>query len=239
MNLITYENVTRSYKINGDIETYALRGISLTIEEGEFVCVAGPSGSGKTTTLNIAGMLDLPTDGKVCIAGIDPGVMKEKEKARFRLANLGFVFQAYNLIPVLSGYENAEMLLVLQKTPAAERKKRILPLLDLLGVADIADKRPAQMSGGQQQRFAVARAIASHPKVVLADEPTANLDSTTSEALIHLMKEMNREEGITFLFSSHDELVHRHADRLVSLKDGRVQQDKRQNVACDASAGDT
>lgn len=226
---VVASNVHRVFRI-GDVETHALRGIDLTIGDGEFVCLSGWSGSGKTTLLNLLGSLDDPTDGTITIDGVDPVQMSDAARAQFRLHNVGFVFQAYNLVPVLSGYENAEMLLVLQGVPAAERRKRVEPLLEVLGVSAIANKRPLQMSGGQQQRFAVARAIASHPKIILADEPTANLDSTTSTDLMDHLAMLNREKGLTFVFSSHDSLIQERAGRLIELRDGRVLADEVRNT---------
>ncbi len=227
MSLIEVQNVERTY-LTGEIETKALCGVNLEISAGEFICLSGWSGSGKTTLLNLIGTLDSPTQGTILVAGQDPAELSDIERTRFRLHKIGFVFQAYNLIPVLSGYENAEMLLLLQGVSAKARKEQVMPLLEILGIADIAHKKPAQMSGGQQQRFAVARAIASEPSIVLADEPTANLDSTTSIELISYMKQLNQNKGITFLFSSHDSIIHERAERVIELRDGKVFRDSGQ-----------
>jgi putative ABC transport system ATP-binding protein len=218
--------VVKDYETR-EVRTRALDGVSLEIESGEFSALAGPSGSGKTTLLNLLGTLDEPTEGRVRIAGIDTGELSESERAELRLRKLGFVFQSYNLIPVLSAAENVEFVLLLQGMSPRDRRQRSEQLLGELGLRELADKRPPEMSGGQQQRVAVARAIVSNPEIVLADEPTANLDSKTAEALLDLMLQMNQERGVTFLFSTHDPRVMARARRIVHLSDGRIVQDER------------
>jgi putative ABC transport system ATP-binding protein len=207
--------------------TRALDGVTLRFDHGEFAALAGPSGSGKTTLLNLLGTLDVPTAGSVLVHGVDVASLSEGGRAELRLRKLGFVFQAYNLIPVLTALENVEFVLLLQKVPAAQRHARALELLAAVGLGELADKRPTEMSGGQQQRVAVVRAIASNPEVVLADEPTANLDSHTAESLLDLMERLNAERGVTFLFSTHDPRVMRRARRVVQLVDGRIERDER------------
>jgi putative ABC transport system ATP-binding protein len=207
--------------------TRALDRVTLRFDHGEFAALAGPSGSGKTTLLNLLGTLDVPTAGTVLVHGIDVASLSEGGRAELRLRKLGFVFQAYNLIPVLTALENVEFVLLLQKVPAAARRARALELLAAVGLGELADKRPTEMSGGQQQRVAVVRAIASNPEVVLADEPTANLDSHTAESLLDLMERLNAERGVTFLFSTHDPRVMRRARRVVQLVDGRIERDER------------
>ncbi len=219
-------NATKVYRA-GAIETRALDGVSLSIEGGEFSALCGPSGSGKTTLLNLLGTLDRPTSGRILVAGEDTTEMGEAARAELRLRKLGFIFQSYNLVPVLSAVENVEFVLLLQGMPRAERRARAMRYLQDLGLGELAQKRPGQMSGGQQQRVAVARAIASEPEIVLADEPTANLDSKTAEDLLQLMLQLNQERGITFLFSTHDPQVMAHARRIVRLVDGRIASDER------------
>jgi putative ABC transport system ATP-binding protein len=209
------------------VKTLALADVDLTIAEGEFTALAGPSGSGKTTLLNLFGALDQPTSGTVLLDGEDLGALSASRLAELRLRKLGFVFQAYNLIPVLSARENVEFVMELQGVPARQRGAKALALLVDVGLGDLADKRPLEMSGGQQQRVAVARAIASEPRVVLADEPTANLDSETAGHLLDLMQQLNCERRITFLFSTHDPLVIGKARRTIRLRDGRMINDER------------
>ena len=218
--------VTKIYRA-GEIETLALSEVDLSIERGEFSALSGPSGSGKTTLLNLLGTLDRPTSGHIFVSGEDTTEMREAQRAHLRLRKLGFVFQAYNLVPVLSALENVEFVLLLQGAASAERQRRALACLADLGLAELAEKRPNEMSGGQQQRVAVARAIASDPEIVLADEPTANLDSKTAEDLLDLMQRLNRERGVTFLFSTHDPRVMARARRVVRLVDGQIASEER------------
>jgi putative ABC transport system ATP-binding protein len=219
-------NVIKDYETSS-IVTRALDGVSIEVERGEFSALAGPSGSGKTTLLNMLGTIDEPTSGLVRVDGEDVTAMGEGERAELRLNHLGFIFQSYNLIPVLSATENVEFVLMLQGVPARERRAKAEHTLTDLGLGELLRKRPTQMSGGQQQRVAVARAIASEPSIVLADEPTANLDSHTAENLLDLMLRMNEERGVTFLFSTHDKRVMDRARRIVHLVDGRIESDER------------
>ena len=214
-------DVTKDYQTR-EVTTRALDGLSLRIEAGEFSALAGPSGCGKTTLLNLLGTLDTPTSGRVLVDGQPTNEMSEPERARLRLSKMGFIFQAYNLVPALSAAENVEFVLLLQGLRPRERRERAVAVLEELGLADLVDKRPTEMSGGQQQRVAVARAIASQPEIVLADEPTANLDSKTAESLLDLMLEMNEKRGATFLFSTHDPRVMARARRIIRLSDGRI-----------------
>ena len=218
------ENLVKDYQTRS-VRTRALDGVTLRVEEGECSALAGPSGSGKTTLLNLLGTLDAPTEGRVLVDGDDVSALSEAERSKLRLEKLGFVFQAFNLIPVLTAAENVEFALVLQGAPARERRARAMDLLNEVGLSDLCDKRPTEMSGGQQQRVAVARAIATNPRIVLADEPTANLDSRTAESLLDLMLSMNRDRGVTFLFSTHDPRVMRRARRIIELCDGRIARD--------------
>lgn len=222
--IVEMESVTKVFK-KGDIETHALRGLNLTVNAGEFVALWGPSGSGKTTALNLIGALDTPTRGTVRIEGVDLATLKRRELSALRRDRIGFVFQAYNLIPVLTAYENAESVMALQGVPVNERKQRVMDLLASVGLEGMEHRRPHELSGGQQQRVAVARAIASNPAVVLADEPTANLDSVTSARLLDMMAGLNAERGVTFIFSTHDPRVMGYARRLVGLVDGQVDTD--------------
>lgn len=225
MELLKVENLSKKYQDNG-VAVQALKGINLSINSGEYVVIAGPSGSGKTTLLNLLGTLDKPSDGQVYLDGQNLSEMKRADLSKLRLNKMGFIFQAYNLIPVLSAMENIEFAMMLRGVSDKERKEKAMKSLTDLGIADLAHKLPNQMSGGQQQRVAVARAIVNDPLIVLADEPTANLDSKTSDNLLMLMEEMNEKLGITFIFSSHDEQVIERAKRLVYLKDGRIEYDK-------------
>ena len=227
--IVELEGVTKVYR-QGAVEVHALRGLDLRIDQGEFTAICGPSGSGKTTALNLIGALDEPTSGTIRLEGQDLGTLSRRDLARMRRDRIGFVFQAYNLIPVLSAYENAEAVLVLQGAPAAERRERVMGLLREVGLEGMEDRRPNQMSGGQQQRVAIARAIAASPAVVLADEPTANVDSETAEKLLGIMSSLNEEHGVTFVFSTHDPRVMRHARRIVTLVDGRVESDERKEA---------
>jgi len=205
----------------------AVRGVSLDVAAGDFVALAGPSGSGKTTLLNLLGGLTRPTHGSVRLRGVELTGLSGSQLARVRLAHVGFVFQAYNLLPVLSALENAEFTLLLRGVPEAERRARVTELFARIGMGGLEDRRPAKLSGGQQQRVAVARAVVGRPAIVLADEPTANLDSATSEALLDVMEQLNREERTTFVFSTHDPRVMRRARRLVTLVDGAIAGDER------------
>ena len=207
------------------IPVVALGGVDLEIEQGEFTAIVGPSGSGKTTLLNILGGLDHPTEGSVVISGTEITKLSDYKLIEFRKQHIGFVFQAYNLIPVLTAKENIEFIMLLQNRPAAERNARADELLQAVGIMEKKDKRPSELSGGQQQRVAVARALASRPDFILADEPTANLDSKSTENLLDIMAHLNREEGITFVFSTHDQRVIDRARRVVTLVDGKIDSD--------------
>ena len=226
--ILELRNVTRTYR-QGTVEVHALRGLNLSLSAGEFTAIVGPSGSGKTTALNLAGALDLPSSGQGLVEGQDISTLSARALSHLRRDRIGFVFQAYNLIPVLTAYENAESVLALQGVPPAERKSRVMALLSELGLEGMAHRRPDQLSGGQQQRVAVARAIAASPAIVLADEPTANLDSETAELLLDHMERLNTQKGITFLFSTHDARVMSHARRIVTLVDGAVARDERKD----------
>ena len=204
------------------IPVYALNGVHLHIERGEFTAIKGPSGSGKTTLLNMIGGLDTPTDGYVEINGTNITQLNENKLIDFRLHNIGFVFQAYNLIPVLTAKENIEFIMLLQKRPLAEREQRVVELLKQVGLTDKANKRPSELSGGQQQRVAVPRALASKPQFILADEPTANLDSVSAGNLLDIMAKLNKDENMTFVFSTHDQRVIDRARRVITLEDGKI-----------------
>lgn len=219
MSLIELKNVSKIYRL-GNQEIRALTNVTLTFEAGEFAVFAGPSGSGKTTALNLIGCLDHPTSGQVIVNQLDLGTASKRALADFRLQNIGFIFQSYNLIPVLTAAENAEFTLMLQKVPKPVRHKKVLKLFAELGIDGLENRRPADLSGGQQQRVAIARAMAADPHVILADEPTANLDSHTAEELLELMRRLNREQGTTFIFSSHDDRVIAQAQRVIHLQDG-------------------
>lgn len=225
MSLIELKSVSKIYPL-GSQQVIAVDDLSLQIETGEFTVLAGPSGSGKTTLLNMIGCLDRPSRGQVWLAGQEVGQAQAKPLALLRLHQIGFIFQSYNLIPVLTAAENAEFTLMLQGIGKLERRQQILQLFDELGLAGLADRKPSDLSGGQQQRVAIARAIASKPAVILADEPTASLDSQASEELLALMKRLNQEQAATFIFSSHDPLVISHARRVVQLRDGRLESDQ-------------
>ncbi len=213
----------------------AVRGLSLEVESGDFVAMAGPSGSGKTTVLNLLGGLTRPTRGRIWIGGEEITEMKDKRLAYLRLERIGFVFQAYNLLPVLSALENAEFTLLLRGVPREERHERVLRLFEEIGLAGLEHRMPGKLSGGQQQRVAVARAVVGDPALVLADEPTANLDSKTGGALLDTMERLNREHATTFVFSTHDPNVMQRARRLITLVDGRIASDERQNHGGDES----
>jgi len=209
----------------GKLEVRALRGVDLEVRTGEFLALVGPSGSGKTTLLNLVGALDRPTGGELTVLGRRVGELSRRERAELRLRSIGFVFQAYNLVPVLTALENVEFVLELQGA-GADRRNRAQQVLDELGLGDLAHRRPSELSGGQQQRVAVARAVAARPKLVLADEPTANLDGENAEVLMHLMRDLRDRHGMTFVFSTHDPRVVAHAVRVVTLVDGRVARDE-------------
>ncbi len=221
MPLFEVKNLKKTYQI-GDIKTDALRGVNLTIDKGEFTAIAGPSGSGKSTLLHLMGDLDKPTSGEIYLNDKRIDQLDKKEGAAMRLDKLGFVFQAYNLIPVLTALENAAFVLELQGVNKKEREARALESLRALGMEEFKDRRPNQLSGGQQQRVAVARAFAAEPDIILADEPTANLDSKSGGDLIEMMKRLNEEQGVTFVFSTHDPRLLEHVKRTVNLEDGRV-----------------
>ncbi len=220
MALVELEDISKTYRDHVDVP--ALRGVTLTLEKGDFAAVVGPSGSGKTTLLNIAGALDDPDQGMVRIRGIDLRTTPPGQLADFRLRHIGFVFQSYNLFPVLSVMENLEFVPALQGVPKSERRRRAAALLEAVGMEEVGDKRPNELSGGQQQRVAVLRAILTEPDLVLADEPTANLDSVNAANLLDMMEKLNREKKITFLFSTHDPRVMERARKLIRLRDGRV-----------------
>ncbi|MCG6955516.1 MAG: ABC transporter ATP-binding protein [Gemmatimonadetes bacterium] len=219
--VVSVENVTKTYQ-QGRVAVHALRGLDLEVRAGELTALYGPSGSGKTTLLNVVGALDHPTAGRVLIEGRDLGTLSRRELSHLRRDRIGFVFQAYNLIPVLTAYENAETVMALQGVPAPARRARIGELFAEMGLEGMEDRRPDELSGGQQQRVAIARAIAAGPAVVLADEPTANVDSETAEKLLDIMEKLNSERGVTFIFSTHDPRVMERARRLVRIVDGRV-----------------
>jgi len=227
MNIVECLDVKKTYR-QGKVEVAALRGISLTVDKGGFVALAGPSGSGKTTLLNIIGGLDSADSGSVIVNGNFLNKMSQSELADLRLYNIGFVFQAYNLIPVLSAIENVEFVMLLQGVPQDERREKAKTILDDVGLKGKYNRRPAELSGGQQQRVAVARAIVSSPSIVLADEPTANLDSKTGKGLLEMMKEMNETKKVTFIFSTHNKMVMNYARRLVHICDGLVTGDRGQ-----------
>jgi putative ABC transport system ATP-binding protein len=219
--IIEAKGVTKVYRGDG-VETWALRGVDLQVEAGEFTALVGPSGSGKSTLLHLLAGLDLPTEGEVWVGGVRLDRLSRAERARFRLGRVGLVFQAYNLLPVLTALENAGFILELRGVPRRVREEKALWALEALGLKDKAHRRPHQLSGGEQQRVAVARALAAEPLLVLADEPTANLDSQNGLALIERMKALNRERGVTFLFSTHDPRLLAHVGRVVRLEDGRI-----------------
>ncbi len=222
--VIEAKGVTKTYA-EGEVKVHALHPVDLTIGRGEFTAIAGPSGSGKTTLLNIISGLDVPSAGRVRLAGRDMAAMSQSELSDFRRDHIGFIFQAYNLIPVLTVEENIEYVLLLRGVGAGERASRVARMLDEVGLGGKRGRFPAQLSGGQQQRVAIARAMVSEPDIILADEPTANLDSATGGALMDMMRELNERRGMTFLFSTHDRMIMDKSARLVTLKDGRVGSD--------------
>ena len=226
--MVEVRDLHKSYKV-GKVLFPALRGINTTIEDGEFTAIAGPSGSGKTTLLNIIGCLDTPTKGQVLINNMDTSELSTKEKAALRKNEIGFVFQTFNLIPVLTAFENIELPLILLDMPAGEKKEKVVNILKEVGLEEFINRRPNEMSGGQQQRVAIARALVKNPSMVLADEPTANLDSTTATEILGLMKELNEKLRTMFIFSTHDFLVMDFASRLIKLRDGKIVGDEKKN----------
>ena len=228
MNVVEMKNVSKDYP-QGQLTVQALRGLDLTIGQGEFTAICGPSGSGKTTILNLIGALDKPTSGTVSLEGQDLSTLDRRALSLIRRDRIGFVFQAYNLVPDLTAYENAEIVLALQGVPAKERRERVMFLLADVGLEGMEHRRPDQLSGGQQQRVAIARAIAASPAVVLADEPTANVDSETAEKIIAIMEKLNSNSQVTFIFSTHDPRIMERARRLVRLVDGRVESDEKRD----------
>lgn len=224
-HVIVTEGVTKVYSDDG-VPVHALRGIDLSIEHGEFAALVGPSGSGKTTLLNIISGLDTPTDGKVWLNGNLLSRMSGNALSDFRRDNIGFVFQAYNLVPVLTVEENIEYIMLLQKVPKSERHERVLATLEEVGLGGMESRKPTQLSGGQQQRVAIARAMVSQPAIILADEPTANLDSKIGAELLDMMYRLNMQSGMTFIFSTHDPMVMARARRLITLKDGQIERDE-------------
>ncbi|MCF8083083.1 MAG: ABC transporter ATP-binding protein [Deltaproteobacteria bacterium] len=225
MAIVELTGVTKTYQ-QGKVSVQALRGVDLRVEKGSFLALAGPSGSGKTTLLNLIGGLDRPSQGDIRVDEHDFARMNQSELAELRLFKIGFVFQSYNLIPVLSALENVEFVMLLQRIGAAERRQRAEAVLAEVGLSGLLERRPLELSGGQQQRVAVARAIVSGPAIVLADEPTANLDSKTGQGLLEMMKTLNAQKGVTFIFSTHDNMVMDYARRLVLIRDGRVAEDQ-------------
>jgi putative ABC transport system ATP-binding protein len=233
MDVTKVENVTRVYK-TGEIETHALRGVDLTIAEGEFTALVGPSGSGKTTLLQLIGCLDKPTSGKVIIRGSDVSTLNRNERADMRRGTIGFIFQFFALIPTLSAYENIEMPLLLNGNTPQERKARVMELLEAVDLVDRSNHTPDKLSGGEQQRVAIARALATEPALILADEPTANLDTVNGKQVMDIMDRLNKETGVTFVFATHDPRVIPYARRVVTMEDGRVIEDQ---VALEAVSG--
>jgi len=224
MSLLNIHNISKSYR-QGEIEVNALSEINLTFEKGEFAALVGPSGSGKTTLLNLIGGLDTPTSGEIHLNEINLSSLDEQTLSQFRLFQIGFIFQAYNLVPVLSALENVELIMVLQNRHLSERRERAEHYLKLVGLQDLIHRRPSALSGGQQQRVAVARALAAGPGLVLADEPTANLDTENASALLDIMYNLSKEEDTTFIFSTHDVRVMDRAERIIKLEDGYIKTD--------------
>ncbi len=226
MSVIDIKQLKKIYNDTG-VPVHAVNGVDLSFQEGEFAAIVGPSGSGKTTLLNMIGGLDTPTEGEIVINNTRINDLKSSELIDFRLKNIGFVFQAYNLIPVLTAEENVEFIMNLQGRSKKERKARVQELMDAVGLGDRLKSRPGKLSGGQQQRVAVARALASKPQFILADEPTANLDSKSTETLLDIMENLNKEEKITFIFSTHDQRVVKKAHRIITVEDGKVKSDEK------------
>ncbi len=225
MNVIEIKELYKTYDTNG-VAVHAVNGISLDIAGGEFAAIAGPSGSGKTTLLNLIGGIDRPSEGGISVSGNNLNALSERELSVLRLNRIGFIFQAYNLIPVLTAMENVEYVMLLQGVNKEERRERSASMLREVGLENEVNRRPAEMSGGQQQRVAVARAMVSGPDIILADEPTANLDQKTGSALLDLMKKLNHQKGTTFLFSTHDAMVMDRAERLIEIRDGKIESDQ-------------
>ncbi len=225
VEIINVVNCIKDYHLDGQV-VHALRGVDLALHKGEFAAIAGPSGSGKTTLLNCIGGLDYPTQGHVYIEGTDITTLSAKKLSRLRLLKIGFIFQAYNLIPVLSALENVEYILLLQGLGDSDRRKKAALVLELVGLKDEMHRFPHELSGGQQQRVAIARAIVSNPAIVLADEPTANVDQKTAASLLDVMERLNKENQITFLFSTHDPMVMKRAQRIINIIDGKIVKDK-------------
>ena len=223
-SIVRVEGLKRAYQ-QADRAVYALNGVDFEVKRGEFSALMGPSGSGKTTLLNCVGALDLPTEGEVWVRGRALSTLSKRDRATLRRDEVGFVFQSYNLLPVLTAYENAEFVLLARGVPEAERRERVMELLDAVGLGGLEGRRPAELSGGQQQRVAIARAMAGEPALILADEPTANLDTKTGAALIELMRALNETRGVTFLFSTHDPQVMEAARRVIKLVDGQIDHD--------------
>src|SRR5665648_723 len=227
MSLLELKDVKKIYQ-QGKIEVPALRGVDLEVEEGEFTTIFGPSGSGKTTLLNMIGCLDTPTEGEVSLSGKKVSDLSKKALAMVRRFNIGFVFQAYNLIPVLTAYENVEFAIRLtDHSSESQMKEKVLKILEEVGLKGLESRRPNELSGGEKQRVAIARALVKEPKLVLADEPTANLDSENAAGIVNIMRKMNKELGTTFIFSTHDPAVMKHAKRFINLKDGIISADER------------
>jgi len=221
MALITGKALTKDYQL-GSTSVHALRGVDLEIERGEYVCIAGPSGAGKSTLLNLVGLLDTPSEGSLIFDGTDILSLSSKQRHRFRKERIAFIFQTFNLIPVLDAYENIEFPLLIQKVPKPEREQRIRHFTEAVGIDTLLHHKPDELSGGQRQRAAVARALVTKPRVVLADEPTANLDSVTGQSILDLLRQINRDEGTTFVIASHDHAIMDQADRVIRVVDGTV-----------------
>ncbi|MFO7638320.1 MAG: ABC transporter ATP-binding protein [bacterium] len=227
--VVETRDLSKSYRV-GRMEVPALRSVSLRLDRAEFAAVVGPSGSGKTTLLNIIGCIDEPSSGEVILAGRPVAGLSSRERSEVRKNDIGFVFQTFNLVPVLSAFENVELPLILLRQEPTERRRKVTEILERVGLGEYLDRRPGEMSGGQQQRVAVARALVKNPKLVLADEPTANLDSATGEDILRLMRALNQDLGTTFVFSTHDKMVMDFARRLVVLHDGAVVEDRRKEA---------
>jgi putative ABC transport system ATP-binding protein len=221
MGFVQIEKLTKDYHL-GKTVVHALKGISFSIQEGDFLSIVGPSGCGKTTLLNIIGCIDYPSSGKVLFDGRDVKSLSDDEEADMRLKNMGFIFQSFNLVPVLNVLENVELPLILARVPPAERKKRVQHLIELVGLSELVLHKPDELSGGQRQRVAIARALVNRPRLIIADEPTANLDSVTGSNIMQEMERLNREEGVSFVFSTHDQEVMKYAHRIIHLRDGEI-----------------